>query len=65
MGNLPQTSVVDTSIKEIKKITCIEPSPVQDIVYVAGTLTSNKARQSCPVLVIEESSLEVKSRVTV
>ena len=62
MQNPLQTTIVDTDIKEIKSINCIEASPLQDIVYVAGGLISNKARQSCPVLVIDISNHELKGK---
>ena len=62
MGNAQNTSVIDTNIEEIEDIYCIEASPVGDIAYVAGILKSNKARQSCPVVVIDLLTHEVKCR---
>ena len=53
MDNPLQTSFVDTGIKEIESINCIEASPEEHIAYVAGKLTSRNARQSCPVVVID------------
>ena len=56
---------VDTTIKEIEYIYCIEASPLEHIAYVAGYLTSKNARQSCPVLVIDLLSHKVigKNRI--
>ena len=63
MEKPPPSSVIDTGIKEIERIYCIEASPVEHISYVAGSLTSEKARQSCPVVVIDLLSHEVKCRL--
>ena len=62
MGNAQHSSVVDTGIKEIEHIFCIEASPVEHIAYVSGFLTSENARQSCPVLVIDLLTHEVKCK---
>ena len=62
MKNPLQTSVVDTSIKKIRNINFIEASPVEHIAYVAGFLTSENARKSCPVVVINLLTDEVKCR---
>ena len=58
-----EPSEIDPDIKEIRDINCIETSPLKDIAYVAGRLTSDKARQSCPVLVIDLVKNYIKCRV--
>ena len=44
---------VDTNIKEIKDISCIEVSSLKEIAYVAGFLSSRNARQSSPLVLID------------
>ena len=63
MENATQPSVVDTGIQEIKQIKCIEASPVEDITFIAGELTSSEARESCPVLVIDLASHSIKCKL--
>ena len=60
MQHFLETSELDTNIKEIEKITCVETSPVEEMAYVAGDLSSNKTRQSCPVLVLDLVNNEIK-----
>ena len=57
-----QTSVVDTGIKEIRDIDCIEASPVENIAYAAGCLKSDEVRKNCPVVVIDLLSNDIKCR---
>ena len=62
MGNSQHNSVLDTGFIENEDINCIEASPVENIAYVAGGLTSKNARQKCPVVVIDLMTQEIKCK---
>ena len=62
MENLLETSIVDTWIKEIETLNCIEASLLKSIAYVAGTLTSEEVRQSSLVVVIDLLSQKIKCK---
>ena len=62
MNNLKSSIELDPKIDVINRLSCIEVSEEQNLLYTAGGIFSTNFSEKCPVVVIDYKKNEVKGK---